>query len=123
MFIKLDRDYEIKCTLGTIRDIENTYNKSFFEVVNDVTKMRTDEQIKLLYIGAKKADNTLTLKDFTDKCEEYIGIGDLMDYLEKFFYSLQYPGLSDEEVQNRIEKKLQKTRELQKNRDLIGNPS
>ncbi|MDR1905395.1 MAG: hypothetical protein LBQ27_00560 [Clostridiales bacterium] len=120
MIIKLDRAYEVKCSLGTIRDIESAYDKSFFELVNDITKMKTEEQIKLLYIGAKKADNTLILKEFTDKCEEYMGLGDLMDYLEKYFYGLQYPGLSDEEVQNRIEKKLQKSRELQRNRDLIG---
>ena len=45
--------------------------------------------------------------------KEYMGLGDLMEYLEKYLYALQYPGLNDEEVQQKIEKKLQRSRELQ----------
>ena len=122
MFIKLDRDYEVKTTLGTIRDIEKSFNKPFFDVVNEISKMKMDDQMRLLYIGAKKADNNLTQEDFFSKCEEYLGIGDLFEYLEKYFYSLQYPGLSDEEVQSKIQKKLQQSRDMQQNRALTGNP-
>ena len=37
MYIRLDKDYEIKTTLGTIRDIERVFGKSFFEVVNSIS--------------------------------------------------------------------------------------
>jgi len=120
MFIKLDKDYEIKTTLGTIRDIEKAFGKSFFEIINDISKMSTDQQIKLLYIGVRRAHPEISEDAFNAKCEDYLGIGDLMEYLEQYFYGLQYPGLSESEVQSKIEKKLQKNRELQAARASIG---
>lgn len=120
MYIKLDKDYEVKTTLGTIRELEKAFGKSFFEVVNSVANMKVEEQIKLLYVGVRKANPDLGEETFITLCENYIGIGDLMEYLEKYFYALQYPGLSEEEVQTRIEKKLQRNRELQANRASIG---
>ncbi|MCL2797033.1 MAG: hypothetical protein FWD58_03140 [Firmicutes bacterium] len=120
MYIKLNEDYEVKTTLGTIRDIEKAFGKSFFEVVNSVSTMKIEEQIKLLYVGLRKAHPEMAEAAFNALCEEYLGIGDLMEYLEKYFYALQYPGLSEEEVQDRIEKKLQKSREIRKMRSLTG---
>lgn len=116
MYIKLDREYEIKTTLGTIREIENTFGKSFFEVANSVTTMKTDDQIRLLFAGVRRANPSLTFEMFCTLIEEHLGIGDLVEYLETFFYALQYPGLSPEEVQQKIEKKLERSRELQKSR-------
>lgn len=116
MFIKLDREYEVKTTLGTIRDIEKAFGRPFFEVAGDIAKMKTDEQIKLLFVGVKRANLNITEEVFNNACEDYLGIGDLMDYLEKYLYALQYPGLTEEEVQQKIEKKLQRSRELQANR-------
>jgi hypothetical protein len=120
MNIKLDQEYEVKTTLGTIRDIERTFNKSFFEVINAVSNMKVEEQIRLIYVGVKKAQPELTESAFNSLCEEYLGIGDLMEYLEKFFYSLQYPGLTEEEVQERIEKKLLRNRAIQEAKGSIG---
>ena len=120
MNIKLDKTYEVKTTLGTIRDIEKVFGKAFFELINDISKMKTDDQIKLLYVGVRRAHPELSEEEFNAKCEEYLGIGDLMELLEQYFYGLQYPGLSEEEVQERIEKKLQRNRELQASRASIG---
>lgn len=120
MFIKLDKEYEVKTTLGTIRDIERAFGKSFYEIINSVSKMTLDEQIKLLCVGVRKAHPEVNEETFNVLCENYLGIGDLMEYLEKFFYALQYPGLSEEEVQDRIQKKLERNRELQASRASIG---
>ena len=49
MIIKLDREYEVKCTLGTIRDIEDSFKKSFVEIVSDIGKLSTREQMKMLF--------------------------------------------------------------------------
>ena len=51
MIIKLDREYEVKCTLGTIRDIEDSFKKSFVEIVSDIGKLSTREQMKMLFIA------------------------------------------------------------------------
>ncbi|MFR1566421.1 MAG: hypothetical protein ACLSUT_08335 [Christensenellales bacterium] len=120
MYIRLDKDYEIKTTLGTIRDIERVFGKSFFEVVNSISGMNVEDQLKLLYIGARKANTDLSEENFYVLCENYLGIGDLMECLEKYFYALQYPGLSEQEVQDKIKKKLQKSQQLKADMASIG---
>lgn len=119
MHIKLDKDYEVKTTLGTIRDVEKTFGKGFFELAGEITKMTIDEQVKLIYVGVRKANPDLTEEKFISLFEEHLGIGDLMELLEKYMYGLQYPGLSEEEVQDRIQKKLLRNREMRE-QGLIG---
>lgn len=113
MYIKLDKEYELKCTLGTIREIEKSFGKGFYEIIQNVSALTTDDQLKMLFAGVKKANPSTSYEAFYSLCEEYMGLGDLMEYLEKYLYALQYPGLNDEEVQQKIEKKLQRSRELQ----------
>ena len=105
MYIKLDREYEVKTTLGTIRDIERMFDKSFFEILESVAAMKIDDQIKLLYVGIKKANPEMTEKVFDDLCNEHIGLETLIEHLEKYLFSLQFPGLSEEEVEEKLAKK------------------
>jgi len=113
MYIKLDREYEVKTTLGTIREIEAMFKKSFFDVINGMASMKVEEQIRLLFAGIKKANPDMTEKGFSELCDDHVGLGDLMEYLEQFIFALQYPGLSEQEVQEKLEKKLERTRKLQ----------
>ena len=113
MYIKLDREYEVKTTLGTIREIERVFGKSFFDVIQGVASMKVEEQIKMLYMGVKKANPDMTEKAFSDLCDDHIGLGDLMEHLEKFIFALQYPGLTEQEVQEKLEKKLKQAQRLQ----------
>lgn len=107
MYIKLDKDREVKCTLGTIRDIEKKFNKGFYEILRGLDKMTVTEQIRLLYVGVGKADPNLSEESFAEICDEYLGMGELQESLENFLYQLQYPGLSNAEIQEKIQKKLQ----------------
>ena len=120
MIIKLDRDYEIKCTLGTIKDIETSFGKPFFALVTELDKLTTTELIKLMYIGARRAEATLTEQGFLAACEDSLGLGELSDCLEQYVFQLQYPGLKPEEAQKKIEKKLERTRALKKAQGSIG---
>ena len=120
MQIKLDKNYEVKATLGTIRDIEKSFGKSFYEVAKSLGGMKVEEQIRLLFLGARKTNPDLNETAFFELCEEYLGIGNLLEYIEKFFYALQYPGLSEDEIKEKIEKKLQRNQTLQQAKDLIG---
>ena len=107
MKIKLDKEYEVKCTLGTIKEIENLFNKPFFAIASALDKLTTTEQLKLLFMGVKRADSTVREDDFMTACDDYLGIGDLTDCLEEFILQLQYPGSTKEEIEKKIEKKLQ----------------
>ena len=109
MYIKLDREYELKTTLGTTFDIEQIFGKSFFDIVEAINSMSAKEQIKLLYIGAKKAQPSLSEQDFLLACEDNLGVGMLSEYIGEYFLALQYPGLTAQEAQEVIKKKLQES--------------
>jgi len=115
----LDKEYEVKTTLGTIRDIEKAFGKGFFDLAAGIAKMTIDEQVRLLYAGVRKANPEMTEETFNALFEEHLGIGDLMELLERYMYALQYQGLSEDEVRERLEKKLERSRELQ-SAGLIG---
>lgn len=106
MYITLDRDYEIKCTLGTIRDIEKRFGKGFYEMMRNIETMTVGDQIKMLYAGVKKSNPDLTELSFSDLCDDYLGVGDLQDILESYLYQLQYPGLNEDEIKSKIQKKI-----------------
>lgn len=118
MRITLDRDYEVKCTLGTIKEIEKTFGKPFFALISSLDKLTTTEQLKMLYIGAKKADDTLQEEYFISKCDDYLGLGALSEHIENYILQLQYPGMSSDEIQKKIQKKLEQAESL---RSSIGN--
>lgn len=119
MFIKLDREYELKCTLGTIKEIEARFNKPFFTLLGGIDKMTTTEQIRLLYIGAHRADSSLEESAFIAACDDCLGLGELTEYLEQFVLALQYPTLTREEAHDRL-KKLTAGRETAKTAGSTG---
>jgi len=110
MNIKLDKNYDVKTTLGTIREIEKLFDKAFLDVINGIATMKIEEQIKFLFAGVKKANPDITEKKFMELCEDNVGMGQLMEYLEEYIFALQYPGLTEQEVQEKLEKKLQKNK-------------
>ncbi|MCL2375724.1 MAG: hypothetical protein FWC82_04295 [Firmicutes bacterium] len=107
MNIKLDKTYEVKTTLGTIRDIEKAFDKSFFDIINSVANMKVEEQIKLLYIGVKKANPDISEGQFDDLCNDHLGLAELIELLEKYLFGLQFPGMTEAEVQEKLGKKSQ----------------
>lgn len=117
MKIQLENTYEIKCTLGTIKDIENKFKKSFNEIIGSLGTLSTSEQIQMLYLGAKRANNDISENDFVKECEDSLGLGDLSEYIEEFILQLQFPGQSKEEIQKKISARLET---LQKAKGLTG---
>lgn len=117
MKIQLINAYELKCTLGTIKDIENYFKKTFNEVVSMLDKMSTSEQIEMLYLGAKRANENIERDTFIEECENTLGVGTLTEMIEEFILQLQYPGQTKEEIQKKIMEKLEK---VQKIKDLTG---
>ena len=111
MYIKLDKEYEVKTTFETIHDIEKIFDKSFYEVINMSTCMRLSQQIDLLYVGFAKA-NDISKEEFEQMCSEYLNHSDLVECLGKFLTALQYQGLSEDEIQERIKKKISEIQAL-----------
>lgn len=108
MYIKLDKEYEVKCTLGTIRAIEKRFNKPFIPLMSDLNKLTSTEQMRILYCGFAKANPDITEERFCELLDDNIGMGEFAEILENYVYQLQYPGKSKEEVEEIVQKKIQK---------------
>lgn len=117
MNIQLDKDYELKCSLGTIRELEETFNCSFNELITKVNKLTTEEQLRMLFCGVHRANPDMSKEKFFVLCDDYLGLGMLTDKLEEFIYQLQYPGKTQEEIDAIVQKKLAKAGQL---RNSIG---
>jgi len=114
MNIKLDKDYEIKTTLGTIREIERLFDMGFLDVLTKVFSMKLEEQLKFVYAGFKKANPNVDEDKFIELCEDNLGMGKLMEVIEEYIFALQFPGMSEEEVHKTMEKKLQRKTMLER---------
>lgn len=112
MNIKLDKEYEIKCTLGTIRAIETRFGKPFIPLMGELDKLTTTEQMRTLYCGFAKANPSVSEEQFVALMEEHVGMGEFADMLEEYVYQLQYPGKSRAEAEEIVQKKLERARRL-----------
>lgn len=99
-----NREFELSTKLGTTFKIQKAFKKPYLKVLTNVEDMMAEEQIKMLACGLQAQEE---VNDFTKAFEE-VGIGELSDYLEEFIDELQYPGLSDEQKEEKKLKKLAK---------------
>lgn len=112
MFIKIkDEEFEFNTKLGTTFKIEESFKKPYLRVLSNIDNMTAMEQIKMLSCGLNTKEDKDRLKNAI--AEE--GLGVLSDILEEFIDELQYPGLSEEE---REQKKLQKVAKQKRMREI-----
>lgn len=109
MIININNEnYELSTKLGTTFKIQKAFKKPYLKVLTNIEDMMAEEQIKMLSCGLNTQEE---VSDFTKACED-IGIGELSDYLEQFIDELQYPGLSEEEREQKKLKKLEKQKHM-----------
>ena len=112
MKIKLDKDYEVKVTLATAREIERVFDKTISDVVENVLEMTVEEQMKLLFTGVKLANPEMKEEEFLALCEEYLHFSELLKCIEIFIYALQYPNLSLDEAKEKVKQRQEKYFEM-----------
>lgn len=106
MLIKINEtELNLNVKLGVTIRIKTQFKKTYNQVVESLESMDTVELIDLLYCGLT-ADQ-ISKADFTSLVLENWGMGDLLDHVTDFIKQIQYPGMSNEE----IEKKLMEKRE------------
>lgn len=113
-----EEEFELSTKLLTTKRIEWKFKKPYLRILENIQDMKAEEQVDLMACGVPYKDGKEDKdeeKRFKSAMDE-VGIGDLSDYLEKFIDALQYPGLSEEEIE---EKKLEKIKK-QKHMKEIG---
>lgn len=102
--------YEFNTKLGTTLKIKKKFNKPFNMVLDGIDKMDVEDLIKLLHCGLNEDD--VSLNDFKEHLLETIGLMELYDLVQSFIKQIQYPGLTDEEIDAKLKEKNQEAQAL-----------
>ena len=98
-----DKELEFNVKLGTTVKIKKAFNKNFNDILKSLDKLDVDDLIKLLYCGL--TEEQIIKDDFTTLCYDNLGLMELYDLVQMFIKKIQYPGLSIEEIDKKIEEK------------------
>ncbi len=115
MNIKINNDtVEIKTNLNVAFKLQDQFKLPYMKVIEHITTKDAgiDEQVKFLYIGYQSGGGTLTEEEFCKRLLESNGINQINDYLEKMILELQYPGMSEEEIEEELKKKIAKIKRM-----------
>lgn len=114
MYIKYNNE-EIECvtTLRVAMNIQKKFRKPYLQVLSNIEELDLEEQIKILFCGIELGkDNNIIFEDFKNYVLDNIGLEQLENYLESFINSIQYPGLSEEEIEKKLIEKIEKQKKL-----------
>lgn len=103
-------EYEFNVKLGTTIKIKKAFNKNFNQVLGNIENYDAEELIKLLYCGINENDHSK--EDFKNNLLDNLGLMELYELVESFIKGIQYPGLSEEEIEKKIMEKNQKAQAL-----------
>lgn len=107
----IDREYDFNCKLGTCIKIKGKFGKNYNQLISDIENLDVNDMISLLYCGLNKEE--VDEKEFREYLIDNCGMGDLYDYVSWFIKQLQYPGLSEEEIEKKLLEKREKAEKLQ----------
>lgn len=107
MLLKIkDKEFDFNCTLGVTIRIKSTFKKTYNQIISELDKLDTEEMIKLLYCGL--TDAQIKESDFLSYLFENCGMADLTDYVSWFVKQIQYPGMSEEDIEKKLLERKQK---------------
>lgn len=99
-----EKELDFNVKLGVTKKIKETFKgDSFNSVLKKLDKMDIPELIKLLYCGLD--EEQLSYSEFKDLCYDNMGMGDLYDLVQLFIKKIQYPGLTEEEIDKKLAEK------------------
>lgn len=111
MKIKIDKnEYELKTNLFTVKIIQKEFKKPFISLVEEIAEMGLEEQIRFILCGTKEEDREKLENDIMGNW----GLGDIFDNLKTFIEKIQYPGLTDEEIEEKNLKNLEQYEKAKK---------
>ena len=95
-----DVTYEVNTKLGTTVIIAKTFKRKYNDVVQRLGTMDIDDMIKFLHCAVK---DDITLDEFKDKVYDNLGIGDIGEMIMELVKRIQYPNLTLEEIDERLD--------------------
>lgn len=115
MNIKLnDETVEVRTNLNVAFKLQEQFKQPYMKVLEHIATKdaRIDEQVKFLYIGYQNGGGTMSENDFTQRLLESNGISQIGNYLEQMILDLQYPGMTEREIEEELKKKIEKIKRM-----------
>lgn len=104
MEIKIgDKVLTLNTKLIVTKNIKLRMKKSFNTILQNIANMDIEDYINLLYCGIDSKE--MSFDEFETLVYENIGIMELYEIVTNFIKQLQYPGLSIEEIDKKLEEK------------------
>lgn len=98
-----NEEIEFNVKLGTTIKIRKAFNKPFNDVLRGLDKLDVEDLIKLLYCGVNP--DVMSKESFKELILENVGLMELYELVQSFIKKIQYPGLSEEEIDKKLEEK------------------
>lgn len=114
MYIKY-KDEEIECitTLRVAMNIQKKFRKPYMSILKDIEELDLEEQIKILYCGIELGNNKeISFEELKNYILDEVGLEELGETIESFITGLQYPGLSEEEIEKKLIAKAEKQKKM-----------
>ena len=105
-----NKDLTFNTRLRTTIVIKKEFGKPYQQVIDDIENMDIMDLIKFCYCGLSEDD--ISKADFEDLILENYGVGDIYELIENFVKKLQYPNLSEEEIEKKLLEKQEKANRL-----------
>ena len=95
-----DNTYEFSTKLGTTVKISKAFKRKYNDIVKRLGTMEVDDMIKFLHCALI---GDVELEEFTEDIYENIGLGDVAEMLMELVKRIQYPNLTIEEIDEKME--------------------
>lgn len=105
------KEFDFNCTLGATIRIKSEFKKTYNQIISELDSMEVEDLAKLLYCGLN--DSQITKEEFIKFIFGQCGMSDLMDGVEWFIKQIQYPGMSEEEIEKKLLEKREKAARYQ----------
>lgn len=117
IIIKIDdKEFECVTTLRVCMQIQAEFRKPYMKVLGEIEELDIREQIKILFCGIKlgKDKDKIDFEGFIDLIadSQKYGLDGFSEDLERFVNAIQYPGLSEEEIEKKLKAKAEKYKKM-----------
>lgn len=105
------QEFEFNTKLRVTMKIKEEFKKTYSEVAENLEKYDANELARLLYCGIDQS--VISKQDFTNHILDNLGLAEVYDAVTWFMQQIQYPGLTEDEIEKKLMEKKKKYQKYQ----------
>lgn len=104
------KEFELCEKLETAVMIQKRFSKPFLQVAKNVGNMTVEELVSFLVCGLRA--NVMSIDEFKELVMSNMGLGDLYDAVSGLIMAIQYPGMTEEEIEKKLLAQQEKAKKM-----------